>query len=57
MTVLDLLRGRSFASDEARAECPAAAAGIPIFGLDTLSSAAYVSEAALTLLIPLRFRP
>jgi amino acid transporter len=30
-----------------------AAAGIPIFGLDALSSAAYGPEAALTLLIPL----
>jgi hypothetical protein len=57
MTVLDLLPGRSFAADEARAECPAAAAGIPIFGLDALSSAAHGSEAALTLFILLRFRP
>ena len=53
MTVLDLLLGRPLASDEARAECVGAAAGIPIFGLDALSSAAYGPEAALTLLIPL----
>ena len=53
MPLLDLLLGRSLASDEARAECVGAAAGIPIFGLDALSSAAYGPEAALTLLIPL----
>jgi hypothetical protein len=51
MTVLDLPLGRFLASDEARAECVGAAAGIPIFGLDALSSAAYSPEAALTLLI------
>src|SRR5258708_7395756 len=53
MTVMDLLLGRPLASDEARAECVGPAAGIPIFGLDALSSAAYGPEAALTLLIPL----
>jgi amino acid transporter len=53
MSVLDLLLGRPLASDEARAECVGATAGIPIFGLDALSSAAYGPEAALTLLIPL----
>jgi len=53
MSLLDLLLGRPLASDEARAECVGAAAGIPIFGLDALSSAAYGPEAALTLLIPL----
>src|ERR1700731_1259296 len=53
MTVLDLLLGRPLASDEARAEQIGASAGIPIFGLDALSSAAYGPEAALTLLIPL----
>jgi len=53
MTVLDFLLGRPLASDEARAECIGPAAGIPIFGLDALSSAAYGPEAALTLLIPL----
>src|ERR1700716_2450061 len=53
MTVLDLLLGRPLASDEARAECVGPAAGIPIFVLDALSSAAYGPEAALTLLIPL----
>jgi len=38
---------------DARAEKIGVAAGIPIFGLDALSSAAYGPEAALTLLIPL----
>jgi amino acid transporter len=53
MSLLDLLLGRPLASDEARAESVGAAAAIPIFGLDALSSAAYGPEAALTLLIPL----
>src|SRR5579883_1177844 len=52
MNVLDLLLGRRLASDQARGEQIGAAAGIPIFGLDALSSAAYGPEAALTLLIP-----
>ena len=43
MSVLDLLLGKPLASDEARAECIGTAAGIPIFGLDALSSAAYCS--------------
>lgn len=53
MSVLDLLLGRTLASSEERAEKIGPAAGIPIFGLDALSSAAYGPEAALTLLIPL----
>jgi amino acid transporter len=53
MSFSDLLLGRRLASDEARAEQIGASAGIPIFGLDALSSAAYGPEAALTLLIPL----
>jgi amino acid transporter len=53
MSVLDLLFGKPIASAEARAEKIGASAGIPIFGLDALSSAAYGPEAALTLLIPL----
>ena len=53
MSFLDLLLGKLLASDDARAECIGTAAGIPIFGLDALSSAAYGPEAALTLLIPL----
>ncbi|HEY6308804.1 MAG TPA: APC family permease [Candidatus Angelobacter sp.] len=53
MPFLDLLLGRPLASNEARAEQIGSAAGIPIFGLDALSSAAYGPEAALTVLIPL----
>lgn len=53
--IVDLLFGRPLASSEERAECIGPAAGIPIFGLDGLSSAAYGPEAALTLLLPLGF--
>ena len=51
--VLNLLFGRPLATSEERAEHIGPVAGIPIFGLDALSSAAYGPEAALTLLIPL----
>jgi amino acid transporter len=50
---LNLLFGRPLATSEERAEHIGPIAGIPIFGLDALSSAAYGPEAALTLLIPL----
>src|SRR5579875_430853 len=53
MRTFDLLFGRPLATSEERAEQIGPAAGIPIFGLDALSSAAYGPEAALTLLIPL----
>ena len=53
MSLVDLLFGRPLATREERAEKIGATAGIPIFGLDALSSAAYGPEAALTLLIPL----
>jgi hypothetical protein len=53
MTVLHLLLGRPLASDEARGEQIGSLVGVPVFGLDALSSAAYGPEAALTLLIPL----
>jgi amino acid transporter len=48
-----LLFGRPLATSEERAEHIGPIAGIPVFGLDALSSAAYGPEAALTLLIPL----
>src|SRR5208282_667110 len=51
--ILNLLFGRPLATSEERAEQIGPIAGIPIFGLDALSSAAYGPEAALTLLIPL----
>ena len=53
MSVADFLFGRRLATSEDRAEKIGPVAGIPIFGLDALSSAAYGPEAALTLLIPL----
>jgi amino acid transporter len=53
MSLTDLLLGRPLATREEGAERIGPAAGIPIFGLDALSSAAYGPEAALTLLIPL----
>src|ERR1700682_46823 len=49
----NLLFGKPLPTSAARAECIGPIAGIPIFGLDALSSAAYGPEAALTLLIPL----
>ena len=53
MSLADFLFGRPLASRDQRAEKIGPVAGIPIFGLDALSSAAYGPEAALTLLIPL----
>ena len=51
--LINLLFGRPLATSEERAEHIGPIAGIPIFGLDALSSAAYGPEAALTLLLPL----
>ena len=51
--ILDLLFGKPLSSDEERAERVGPAAGIAVFGLDALSSAAYGPEAALTILLPL----
>ncbi len=53
MTIRDVLFGRPLATSEERAEQLGTTAGIPIFGLDALSSAAYGPEAALTILMPL----
>ena len=53
MSVLDFLFGPPLRSDDDRKERVGPATGVPIFGLDALSSAAYGPEAALTLLIPL----
>src|SRR5580693_1285877 len=53
MSFLDLLLGKPLANADEGGERIGPAAGIPIFGLDALSSAAYGPEAALTLLIPL----
>jgi amino acid transporter len=53
MSVIDLLFGRPLSSSEERGERLGPRAGIPVFGLDALSSAAYGPEAALSLLIVL----
>src|SRR5271165_6295554 len=51
MGINDLIFGRPLATEEEKAERIGPLKGIPIFGLDALSSAAYGPEAALTLLI------
>lgn len=53
MSFADSLFGRPLATSEERAEHIGVAAGIPIFGLDALTSAAYGPETALVILIPL----
>jgi amino acid transporter len=53
VNLVDVLFGRPLANGEEKAERIGPLKGIPIFGLDALSSAAYGPEAALTLLIPL----
>src|SRR5713101_6862214 len=53
MSAMDLLFGRPLSSSEERGQRLGPVAGIPVFGLDALSSAAYGPEAALALLIVL----
>jgi amino acid transporter len=53
MAIQDKIFGKPLATSEERAEQIGVGAGIPIFGLDALTSAAYGPEAALALLIPL----
>ena len=53
MNILDFVVGKPLKTSDERAEQIGPSAGIPIFGLDALSSAAYGPEAALSLLIPL----
>ena len=53
MSVVDLFFGRPLGTEEEKAERIGPAKGIPIFGLDALSSAAYGPEAALTVLLVL----
>jgi amino acid transporter len=53
MPIQDRIFGKPLATSEERAEQIGVGAGIPIFGLDALTSAAYGPEAALALLIPL----
>ena len=53
MSLLQFVTGKPLATSEERAEHIGPISGIPVFGLDALSSAAYGPEDALTLLIPL----
>src|SRR6201995_4307866 len=53
MSLFEIVAGKPLATSEERAEHIGPIAGIPVFGLDALSSAAYGPEAVLTLLIPL----
>src|ERR1700758_3323568 len=50
---LNLVFGQPLATEDEKSERIGPLKGIPIFGLDALSSAAYGPEAAMTLLIPL----
>jgi len=49
MNLLDFVVGKPLKTTDERAEQVGPARGIPIFGLDALSSAAYGPEAALNL--------
>ena len=53
MSLITKILGRPLASSEAGDQRIGPAAGVPTFGLDALSSAAYGPEAALTVLLPL----
>jgi amino acid transporter len=53
MSLIDTILGHPLASNEADKQRIGSAAGVPTFGLDALSSAAYGPEAALTVLLPL----
>lgn len=53
MSFFDLLLGKPLATSAEKDEHIGVAAGVPIFGLDGLTSAAYGPEAAMALLIPL----
>lgn len=53
MNVYNLIFGKPLTSSSESLEQLGISSGIPVFGLDALTSAAYGPEAALTLLIPL----
>jgi len=53
VTILDTLLGKPLASSEEAEQKIGVAAGVPVLGLDGLSSSAYGPEAALTILLPL----
>lgn len=52
MSILDVLLGRPLSTTEERAQRIGVLAGIAVFGLDALSSAAYGPEAALSMMRP-----
>src|SRR5271163_478194 len=53
ISLINKILGRPLASNEAGEQRIGFVAGVPTFGLDALSSAAYGPEAALTVLLPL----
>ena len=53
MSVMELILGRPLTLAQEGEQKVGPMGGVPIFGLDALSSAAYGPEAALTILIPL----
>jgi amino acid transporter len=53
VNIADILLGRPLATEELKGEEIGPVTGIPIFGVDALSSVVYGPEAALTVLIPL----
>lgn len=53
MSIFDVLFGKPLATSDEHHQHIGVAAGVPIFGLDGLTSAAYGPEAAMTLLIPM----
>src|SRR6202046_4029962 len=53
MNILDLVVGKPIKTSEERGEQIGPVQGVPIFGLEGWSAAAYGPEAALSLLIPL----
>ena len=55
MAIQDKIFGKPLATSDERAEHIGVSAGIPIFGLDALTSAAYGPEQALLYLIPLGY--
>lgn len=56
MTLKDFLFGKPLATEEDEGERVGPLAGVPVLGLDALSSAAYGPEALLTVLLPLGAR-
>lgn len=51
--LVDLILGRPLTTEEERGERVGPLRGVPILGLDALGSAAYGTEALLTVLLPL----